>query len=88
MYATKPWRGETMNLIIETKDRIRWYFEDTVGRWPQKVSMFIAWHLPHSVVMWCAVRVGAKYSTSDEAVLDGEDEVPKMTFMNALKHWG
>lgn len=66
---------------------IRFYMNDIVPRVSDKLCMFIAWHLPKRLVMWCALRVGARYSASEQAVKDGEDIVPEMKFMSALKYW-
>ena len=65
------------------KDSIRWYLQDTIGRWPDKICMFIAWRLPRRLIMWCAMRLGAnatqgKYETQI---------VPELTFMDAVGRW-
>ena len=83
MYATKTMEGEMKDWIIETKDRIRWYFEDTVGRWPDKICMFIAWHLPRRLIMWCAMRLGAHATTGKYET----QIVPELNFMDALDRW-
>ena len=69
--------------IIETKDRIRWYLEDTVGRLPDKICMFVAWRLPRRLIMWCAMRLGAHAT-------QGQYEtqiVPELNFMDAMERW-
>jgi hypothetical protein len=48
-----------------------------------KLRMWIAWHMPRSIVYWCAIRVGAhatqgKYSNQN---------VPELLFMDALQRW-
>ena len=48
-----------------------------------RIYMFLAWHLPKRLVMWCAMRIGAhatqgKYDTQI---------VPELNFMNAMERW-
>ena len=44
---------------------------------------WIAWHLPRTLVMWCAVRVGAHASTGKYS----SQVVPDLSFMDALQRW-
>ena len=48
-----------------------------------RALMWIAWHLPRSLVMWCYVRVGAHATTGQY----GNTVVPDLTMMDALKRW-
>jgi len=50
----------------------------------EKLYIWIAWHLPRSIVYWCTVRLGAEVSTADELV---HIEVPSLTFSDALRVW-
>ncbi len=50
----------------------------------QKIAMWIAWHLPEYIVMWCACRV-ATQSTSGKWSNDG---VPRVTMMDVIERWG
>jgi len=48
-----------------------------------KISMWVAWHLPKSIVKWCAVRLlvngtQGKYSSQ---------VVPELTGIQALQRW-
>jgi len=54
-----------------------------VSKWRERAMTWIAWHLPHELVMWCAVRVGA-HATMDRY---GDQVVPELLFMDALKRW-
>ncbi len=49
----------------------------------QKIVMWIAWHLPKYIVMWCAYRVAA-HATSGKW---SNDEVPRVTMMDAIARW-
>jgi hypothetical protein len=48
-----------------------------------KLLRWIAWHLPKSLVMWCAVRVGANATQGEYAT----QAIPELTFVDALKRW-
>ena len=50
----------------------------------EKLLMWIAWHLPRSLVMWCAMRVGAHATTGKYS----SQVVPDLKFMDAMKRWG
>ncbi len=48
-----------------------------------KIYMFLAWHMPKRLIMWCAMRIGAnatqgKYDTQI---------VPDLKFMDAIDRW-
>ena len=49
----------------------------------EKLLIFIAWHLPKSVVYWCSIRLGA-YATQGNYE---NQVVPDLLFMDALKRW-
>jgi hypothetical protein len=49
----------------------------------EKIWMWIAWRLPHTLVMWCAIRVGA-HATQGEY---SSQVVPDLKFMDALQRW-
>jgi len=49
----------------------------------EKILMFIAWRIPRKLVYWCAIRLGA-HATQGQY---GNQEVPALTFMDALKRW-
>lgn len=58
---------------------IRWHFYKV----PEKIWMFVAWKLPHTLTMWAAIRVGA-YATTGKY---SSQIVPELTFMDAIKRW-
>jgi hypothetical protein len=49
----------------------------------ERVWMWIAWRLPRTLVMWCAVRIGANATQGEYS----NQEVPALLFMDALKRW-
>jgi len=49
----------------------------------ERIWMWIAWRLPHTLVMWCTIRLGA-HATQGEY---SNQEVPALLFMDALKRW-
>ncbi len=49
-----------------------------------KIWMNIAWWLPRTLVMWCAIRLIA-YATQGKW---SHQVVPELTAMDALKRWG
>ena len=51
--------------------------------WREKVAMKIAWWLPRTVVMWCAVRLFA-HATAGRW---GNEFCSDVTVMDALKRW-
>jgi hypothetical protein len=52
-------------------------------RLKERAAMKLAWLMPRRLVMWCAVRVGAHATTGQY----GNQVVPKLAFMDALKRW-
>lgn len=50
---------------------------DAMIRW-------VAWKLPHRLVMWCGYRIGAHATTGQY----GNQVVPELNFMDAMKRWG
>jgi hypothetical protein len=49
----------------------------------EALTIKLAWMLPRSLAYWCAIRVGA-HATQGEW---SNQEVPALTFMDALKRW-
>lgn len=49
----------------------------------EKVTMWVAWHLPRSLVMWCYYRVAAHATTGQY----GDTVVPELSMMDAIKRW-
>jgi hypothetical protein len=47
-----------------------------------KISLWIAQHLPRRLVYWCAVRVGSHGASNPPSTV-----VPEMTMMDALQRW-
>lgn len=60
---------------------MKFYFLAEIKR---KTTMWIAWHLPKYLVMWCYYRVAA-HATGGKWSNDG---VPSVTMMNAIERWG
>jgi hypothetical protein len=56
---------------------------ERLSRLREWVTVEVAWRLPHSLVMWCAVRVGAHATTG----AFGSTVVPELTVGEALKRW-
>lgn len=50
----------------------------------EKFSRAVAFMLPKSIAYWCAIRVGAHATQGQYS----DQEVPALTFMDALKRWG
>ncbi len=48
-----------------------------------KICMWVAWHLPKRVVMWCAVRISAHAS----GPCYPHQIVPDLTVCDAVKRW-
>lgn len=44
---------------------------------------WLAWKLPHRLVMWCAARVGANATQGAYS----KTVVPDLTLMDALRRW-
>jgi len=51
--------------------------------WKEKMLMSLAFSLPNKIVYLCAIKVGAHATTGAYS----DQEVPKLTFMEALKRW-
>lgn len=49
----------------------------------EKIWMWIAWHLPRKLVLWCAMRVGAHATTGRYS----DQIVPELKFMDAMQRW-
>jgi hypothetical protein len=49
----------------------------------EKIAIWIAWHLPKYIVMWCTVRLGANATQNEYS----NQVVPELLFMDALKRW-
>ena len=49
----------------------------------EAIARKVAWLVPRRVAYWCAIRVGA-HATQGEW---GIQEVPLLTFADALKRW-
>jgi hypothetical protein len=49
----------------------------------QKVTMWIAWHLPKSLVMWCYMRIAAHATTGKYSHVNACD----LGMMDAVKCW-
>ncbi len=60
-----------------------WHIKERVRRLREKLLMWIAWHLPRDLVMWCYVRVGAHATTGKF----GGEIVPEVRMMDALQRW-
>lgn len=49
----------------------------------EKIAIFIAWHLPRRLVMWCAIRVIANATQGEYSA----QIVPDLRAMDALQRW-
>jgi len=49
----------------------------------EKTVIWIAWHLPRSLVYWCAIRFGVHATTGKY----GSQIVPELYFTDAMKRW-
>lgn len=49
----------------------------------ETICIKVAWMLPRKLVYWCAIRVGAHATQGQYS----NQEVPALTFMDALKRW-
>ena len=49
----------------------------------ERLYIWVAWHLPKQLVMWCAVRV----HTHAIAGQYSDQVVPELTAMDATKRW-
>lgn len=57
--------------------------EGAMSRRMDKFWMKLAWCLPRALVKWCAYRVGAHATQGQWS----NQEVPALTFMDAMKRW-
>ena len=53
------------------------------GRCKEKFLMWLAWHMPHQLVMWCGIRMMAHASMG---VYRAQD-VTTVTCADVLKRW-
>lgn len=61
---------------------LRWRLGlDRVG---ERLTRWIAWHLPHEVVMWATIRASSNATTGPW----GHEEAPGVTLDKILKRWG
>ena len=49
----------------------------------ERLWIRIAWMMPHSLVYWCAIRIGAHATTGKWS----NQIVPELLFMDALERW-
>lgn len=50
---------------------------------PEKLWVWIAWHLPRQLVLWCAVRLMAHATTGQY----GSQEIGTVSILDALNRW-
>jgi len=62
---------------------MKFWLKSLKGRTKERVSMWIAWHLPKYIVLWCAYRVAA-HAVSGKWE---NEEVPSVTMMDAIARW-
>lgn len=69
-------------------DSLKWiwayHIKHRAARCQERLTMWIAWHLPKSLVKWCSIRLAA-HATMGEW---GNTVVPELTVMDALNRWG
>ena len=66
-----------MSLVLRQKA------SNAFERQKEKLAVFIAWRLPRSLVLWCAIRVGAHATQGQYS----NQVVPELLFMDAIKRW-
>ena len=49
----------------------------------EKFLIWLAWHMPKSLVYWCAIRLGANATQGEYS----NQIVPDLNFADALKRW-
>lgn len=49
----------------------------------ENIYIWIAWHLPRTLVLWCAIRLGAHATQGAWS----NQVVPDLLFMDALSRW-
>lgn len=68
-----------MNQLLLTLRNLKY----EAGKRFQRLVMWVAWHLPRYLVMWCYIRVAA-HATMGKY---GNTVVTELTMMDALKRW-
>lgn len=58
---------------------LRWKLEKLA----EKLLIKIVWRLPRTMVMWCAIRVGAHATNGKWS----SQEVPALSFIDAIQRW-
>jgi hypothetical protein len=49
----------------------------------ERLTIWIAWHLPKELVKWCVIRAGVHATTGQYAAT----VVPQIAFVDVLKRW-
>lgn len=62
---------------------LRYNIRTAKHTWPDKITLWIAWHLPRFLVKWCYVRVAAHATTGRY----GNANPDELSIMEALKRW-
>ena len=62
---------------------MKFYIKYNYRIWKEKLGLWLAWHLPRYLVMWCYVRVVAHATTGSFS----STIVPELSAMDALKRW-
>ena len=69
------------------RDQARWLYDCHLRykarKSRERLMMWIAWHLPRDLVMWCYIRVGANATTGKYE----REIVPEVRMMDALQRW-
>ena len=52
--------------------------------WKERLVIWISWHLPRSIVYWCAIRL-MKHATTGKY---SGTIVPSLKILDALERWG
>lgn len=60
-----------------------YHIKHRVSRWSERLTVWIAWHLPRILVMWCSVRLAA-HATMGEW---GNTDPSELSVMDALERW-
>lgn len=58
-----------------------WHYE--LSKAKQRTVQWVAWHLPHELVMWCYFRVAAHATTGKY----GNSNACDVLMMDAIKRW-
>ncbi len=64
-------------------NRFKFWLHLTTVETKERLVRWLVWHLPKKVVYWSAIRLGAHATTGEY----GSQNVPDLTFMDALKRW-